>query len=344
MLLRIFGTRNSGYKYGCLCVLSALIFFPLQASARSSFSDSEANRWLSRFTKFPHPFGSEHQQRLALWMRQQLKQALPEVWQEDFTAVTPVRSCDKGAQHAQICDAYKTQVLQGQNVFASVVSPYHSCLILIGSHYDTKHLERVSYVGANDSASSSLLLAQQAKQSFLNASRKNKKCGVVFIWFDGEESVLPNWDDGETSHLKVVDHTYGSRRFASSLSRCLNRSLCMKKYPSLPIKAFLLVDMVGHYPLKLTNDGYSDKRLRSLLKVVANELGYQGLLAKQVKYIEDDHIPFRKLGIPSLNLIGFEYLDHWHKGSDTRANFSMASVKKVDKILTQILDKIEGLF
>jgi hypothetical protein len=50
------------------------------------------------------------------------------------------------------------------------------------------------------------------------------------------------------------------------------------------------------------------------------------------KPVEDDHIPFKKKGIPVLDIIDFENLATWHQTSDEPSNVDPASMEKAAKL------------
>ena len=52
--------------------------------------------------------------------------------------------------------------------------------------------------------------------------------------------------------------------------------------------------------------------------------------------IQDDHLPFIRLGIPSVLLIDFDY-PHWHKISDTLDKCSPKSLSAVFSVLAGVL-------
>ena len=217
-------------------------------------------------------------------------------------------------------------IKKGQNILWIDPSKTNKKIVLIGSHYDTKHLEDLSYVGANDSASSSVAIMNFLK--FLNSIDRN--CHYVGVWFDGEESVLHNWSDGERDYPeKIVDNTYGSRYFVDQLEKCQG-GWCLKDRIS-PIKALILLDMIGSKNPKLSLDTNSDKTLLGFLRNSVEELGYSDMIGS-LSPIEDDHIPFIKKGIPAVDIIDFENVDTWHTHGDHLENLSRQSILSFSKI------------
>lgn len=190
------------------------------------------------------------------------------------------------------------------NIIARFGPAKPSSVLVISGHYDTFRMS--GFVGANDGGSSAGLLMTLAERLDRSVSR-----AVWLVFFDGEESTM-EWCDG--------DHTYGSRRLArrwladGTLSR---------------IQALLNVDMIGDADLELVFEGHSDRGLREQIWNLGQHLGYERVFRRRVGYIEDDHIPFLEVGVPSLALIDFEYgpnNTYWHTSSDKLDGRSFAII------------------
>ena len=294
-------------------------------------------RDLIELTSAPHPFGSPRQHALSLWLKKRAKEQGLDSTRIPFSSKTPNPALmDKPGSPANL---YVTK--QGFNVIGKM-SGSKDCQVIIGSHYDTKDIKKGKNVGANDSASSSAGLFQLV--NLLSKMKiKSSLCDILFVWFDGEESVLSDWYDGERKHPgKIQDNTYGSRHFASKLQKCKGR-FCLPE-SSKPIVAFILLDMIGSKNLKITNELNSDNLLRKKFKEAAVRLGFDSIISKQAQKIEDDHIPFKKLGIPVLNVIDFENIYTWHTAGDTVDTISPKSIEKVIKVVALVVDDLSNQF
>ena len=191
-------------------------------------------------------------------------------------------------------------------------------VVVVSGHYDTLRME--GFVGANDGGSSAgtlMALAERLDRSGTEA--------VWLAFFDGEEATV-EW--------RNQDHTYGSRRLAGrwSASGIASR-----------IRALINVDMVGDADLELLYEGNSDSRLRTKVWGIADELGYEAVFGRSIGYIEDDHIPFGRIGVPSLNLIDFEYghaHDYWHSHDDTLDKLSARSFATVLHVVETAIDRL----
>ena len=190
--------------------------------------------------------------------------------------------------------------------------------VVVSGHYDT--LRMPGFVGANDGGSSAGLLMALAERLHQTGPRP-----VWLVFFDGEESTK-EWRDG--------DHTYGSRRLAARWTA---------DGTAQRLRALINVDMIGDADLQLVYEGNSDARLRETVWSIAAGLGYAPVFGRRVGYIEDDHIPFVRAGVPSLNLIDFDYgprNTYWHSTADTLDKLDSSSFA----ILLHVLDvAIRGL-
>ncbi|MGA8213554.1 MAG: M28 family peptidase [Candidatus Sulfotelmatobacter sp.] len=208
-------------------------------------------------------------------------------------------------------------------------------IIVIASHYDTNYpLRKTSYVGANDGGSSSALLMEFANQL---RGRTREGYSIWLVWDDAEESVKP---DSEIPFLD--DSLYGIRHLADKWEA----DGTLKK-----IKAFFLADMIGDADLNIDRDGNSTPWLEDVVYEAATRLGYQShFFARTLPAgVEDDHIPFVKRGVPSADLIDFDYGYNdvfWHTTQDTVDKLSPKSLEIVGVTMLEavrILDKVDPL-
>ena len=207
-------------------------------------------------------------------------------------------------------------------------------IIVIASHYDTNYpLRNTSYVGANDGGSSSALLLEFANQ-LRGKTREGYR--VWLVWDDAEEGIKP---DSEVAFLD--DSLYGIRHLAEKWEA----DGTLKK-----VKAFLLADMVGDADLNIDRDTNSTPWLEDVVYEAATRLGYQShFFARTLPGVSDDHIPFVKRGVPSADLIDFNYGYNdvfWHTPQDTVDKLSPKSLEIVGGTMLEtvgILDKMDPL-
>jgi Zn-dependent M28 family amino/carboxypeptidase len=105
--------------------------------------------------------------------------------------------------------------------------------------------------------------------------------------------------------------------------------------------AVVIVDMIGDADLKIYREKNSDPRLTQEIWRVAEALGYSDHFIASSKYrIIDDHIPFLEAGIPSTDIIDFDY-PYWHTIDDTLDKVSSESLEIVGNVvLTWLLTKL----
>lgn len=298
---------------------------------------AKAQADMAELTKAPHPFGSTRQSEVLDWIERRIKESGVLPARQVLTAAVP------NAKYSGTGPEALTLERSGANIYAAgTVREDAPCVVALGTHVDTKELSFTSYLGANDSGSSTVALLQML--AFLKSKRGQPEtaCDIVGIFFDGEEAVLSNWNDGLQVHpAQIQDNTYGSRHAAAQLTNCMyegHQAKCLPKalggtLASRPVVALILMDMIGSPGLTITRDTLSSPALQDLAAHAAKALGspqaYDGGVPKA---IEDDHIPFRNIGVPALDLIDFNHLDTWHTLGDDPGTISYESVDLAAKI------------
>lgn len=298
---------------------------------------------LKRFTKSSHEFGSKNQKDLKNYILDTLTGISSFSYSQGFYTRVPLHGSPDSHRY-----------VDGYNIIAkSKTAHSHPCTVLVGSHYDTKVLSSSAdsfCPGANDSGSSSAVLLD-----FLRYLSKREdlstRCSLSFVWFDGEESVLEGWDEWKNYSDIAQDNTYGSRYFVSRLEGCSNSN---KKYSGYclngiksqsevssqdkeEIVAFVLIDMVGSGSIQLSRDSNSDLKLQSIFSNMWYSTYKQAIFNDQYQDIEDDHIPFIKKKIKSIDLIDFNHLDYWHTPEDKLENISLEDLSKFSKVAIEYI-------
>ncbi|MBI4558287.1 MAG: M28 family peptidase [Candidatus Hydrogenedentes bacterium] len=200
-------------------------------------------------------------------------------------------------------------------------------VIVVGNHYDTKYLPDIEFVGANDGGSATAWMIEMARA--LGPRREGRSVWLCF--FDGEEA-FGQWSES--------DSLYGSRSFVADLR---SRGALSE------VHAMINVDMIGDCYLGIGQDQGAPEWLMKLVWDQARAMGYSAHFLKMRQRIEDDHIPFRRAGIPALNLIDFSYggsiLDHqrnWHTARDTIERVCPESLQAVGEVLYHALPRIDA--
>jgi glutaminyl-peptide cyclotransferase len=183
--------------------------------------------------------------------------------------------------------------------------------IVVAAHYDTKDIP--GFVGANDGASGIAVLVQLAR------TIKPRTIGpsVVFLALDGEEVPAGISDDEFL--------TYGIRgaKVAAPVYR--------------KAKAMILLDFVGNKNLMLPREYYSDAGLWGRLRRAASRVGVGSVFPnRSVGPVLDDHYAFIQQGVPSIDLIDFDF-PCWHKLCDNLSAVSMRSLDAVGESMVELL-------
>ncbi|MDR3749337.1 MAG: M28 family peptidase [Acidobacteriota bacterium] len=159
-------------------------------------------------------------------------------------------------------------------------------IIVVAGHYDTNYPLPKTYVGANDGGSSTAMLLALADQF---RGRTLDGYSVWLVWTDGEEAFV-KWT--------ATDSLYGTRQLAEKWE---------KDGTAGKIKALMVVDMLGDADLDVLKETRSTPWLSELVYQAASNLGYQSHFYKMQGGVDDDHMPFLKIGVPAVDIIDLDY-------------------------------------
>ena len=201
-------------------------------------------------------------------------------------------------------------------------------VIMIASHYDTKVFKDMRFVGANDPGASVGTLLELGR--VLGASQQKPKLTYWLVFFDGEESFCEGWDD--CSKPNAPDNTYGSRHYVSQLRK--NNELGR-------VRALILLDMMGYKDLELGRDTMSTRWLQDIIWRTGRELGHGKVFVDRPEGVGgDDHEPFLRAGVDSVDLIQLAGYPYWHKVDDTLDKISPQSMKIVGDVVLASLPRV----
>lgn len=191
--------------------------------------------------------------------------------------------------------------------------------IVLASHFDTKLFREFRFVGASDGASSTAALLELGR---VLKARQNEYT-IELLFFDGEEAVV-DWNRGE-------DNTYGSRHYVRTAQQ--DGSL-------RGLQALILLDMIGDKDLVVRRDSNSTPWLVDSIWNAAARLGHRSTFSNELTSIDDDHMPFVRAGIPSVDIIDLDY-PAWHTADDTIDHVSARSLQIVGDVVLAALPDIE---
>lgn len=225
-------------------------------------------------------------------------------------------------------DTFTTQTTAGPMTMHNFIAKFpgkKDGVIVFASHYETNYpLRDINFVGANDGGSTTGFLMELA-----NYLRGHKQDGysVWLVFFDGEEAVQ-QWSSS--------DSLYGSRHLAAKWDRdgTLHR-----------IKAFFIMDMIGDESLDIVRDQNSTPALLDLVYEAAKKEGDQSYFFASSNGIEDDHLPFVQRGVPSADIIDYNYGPHdithpdgyHHTAEDTMDKISAHSLTVVGQTMLETI-------
>jgi Zn-dependent M28 family amino/carboxypeptidase len=274
---------------------------PTDTAPPPSFNANRAMQYVKEIVAFgPRPIGSENHKKVENYILAHLK----------------------GIEVEQ--DSFEVHPTEGTFPVKNIIAKFPGTrdgIIVIASHYDTNWpLRNTPYIGANDGASSSALLLEIANQL---RGKKLDGYSIWLLWDDGEESMKMPWDDPES--------LYGVRHLADKWEA----DGTLKK-----IKAFILEDMVGDADLNIEHDINSTPWLEDLVHQAATSLGYQSHFFAREMAVVDDHLAFVKHGVPSVDLIDFDYgyndVFH-HTTDDTVDKLSSKSLQIVGTVTLEVV-------
>jgi hypothetical protein len=197
-----------------------------------------------------------------------------------------------------------------RNVVGRVPGRGHGFVVL-GAHYDTKDVP--GFVGANDGASGTAVAVQLARTIRPRSLRRT----IVFVLFDGEESPR-----GTPDRLFAREGLRGSKVAAPRFRDA---------------RAMVLLDFVGDRRLRIPREGSSDKELWSRLRTAARQVGAASAFPRETAgTLLDDHRPFLEQGVPSIDLIDFDF-DCFHRRCDDLSAVSERSLDMTGETVLRLL-------
>lgn len=248
--------------------------------------------------------GSEGHKKCLDWLVEKAKLYSNKVYTQEFTHKWSVTG----------------ETLKMSNVVAEMQVGAPRTYLLI-AHWDTRPTadqelsdirRRMPIIGANDGASGVAVLLELMRVF----KETPPKVNVIFLFVDGED-VGPG----------LEEMFLGARHFAKNVKKPL---------PNYGI----LLDMVGDKDLRIPKEPNSAAYAKELLNRFYN---YAQRKQQEKTFpntyqnaIWDDHLPLNEAGIPTIDLIDFDY-PHWHTLQDTADKCSADSLYKVGMVVEGFL-------
>jgi glutaminyl-peptide cyclotransferase len=187
--------------------------------------------------------------------------------------------------------------------------------IVVGAHYDTEYHPK-GFVGANDGAAGTAAVVQLAR-----ALRSTSGREVRFVLFDGEEE-----GPGCSNARFAACALRGSRAYVAA-----HRG---------EVGQMVLLDYIANKGLRLPREGSSDTAMWARVRAAARSVGVGAVFPSSTgTTIYDDHTPFLRAGIPSVDLIDFSY--RYADGvRDTLDKLSLASLDAVGETVHAFVSEL----
>lgn len=204
------------------------------------------------------------------------------------------------------------------NLIATFAGKESAPSFLICSHYDTKVFDTAKFVGANDGGSSTGVLLELAR---ILAQRPDLARKAELVFFDGEEAY---------EAFSETDGLYGSRYFARQLAA---------ENKTKQFRGGVVLDMVGDRSLTITLPPDSPPEIARDIFASAEALNLRKHFTYYDRDIMDDHTPLNAVGIPTIDLIDFDFAA-WHTPEDTMDKLSAESLRAVGAVVSYYLAEI----
>ena len=267
------------------------------------FSGENALRHVQQLVELgPRPPGSEALEQARVYLTQQLEGSGWRVTRQTFTDDTP----------------------RGKVTFVNLlatfphIDPAALPIFILGSHYDTKLYDTMRFVGANDGGSSNGLLVEMGRVLAQQPVLARK---VQLVFFDGEEAYV---------NFTETDGLYGSRYFAKQL---------VAEGKVKQFRGGIVFDMVGDRALTITLPPDSPSELVRGIFAAADALNVRKHFTYADNDILDDHTPLNEVGIPTIDLIDFDF-PPWHTPEDTMDKISAESLDIVGSVAARYLVEV----
>ncbi|MEY2495452.1 MAG: glutaminyl-peptide cyclotransferase [Verrucomicrobiota bacterium] len=208
--------------------------------------------------------------------------------------------------------------VQFVNLIATFAAKERAPSFLVCSHYDTKTFDNARFVGANDGGSSTGVLLELAR---VLAQRPDLARKAELVFFDGEEAY---------EAFTETDGLFGSRYFAKQLAAADKEK---------QFRGGILFDMVGDRSLTITLPPDSPVDLARGIFASSEALGLRKHFTYFDRDITDDHTPLNEIGIPTIDLIDFDF-PAWHTPADTMDKLSAESLRITGAVACHYLSEV----
>ncbi|PVV02113.1 hypothetical protein BB560_003443 [Smittium megazygosporum] len=236
-------------------------------------------------------------------------------------------------------DNFTSNTPMGEKSFSNIIgirNPKSTKRLVLAAHYDSKIFPGEKFIGATDSSVPMALILGVCKT--LSSLMDNSERGLQIIFFDGEEAFI-NWSG--------TDSLYGSKNLAQKWSKSLD-PISANALPNLKaneldlVEVFVLLDLIGtsdnqFVPLEATTlqvfNQIADIEKNLLERKYVSKTYFLKSSSASWQHIEDDHIPFVKLGVRALHLISTPFPWSWHTLDDNPKSLSSETIENLNTVM-----------
>ena len=187
--------------------------------------------------------------------------------------------------------------------------------VLVAAHYDTE-ATIPGHVGANDGAAGTAAVIELARAVAADLPEDHRE--IRFVLFDGEEEPAGCPD---SQFLECA--LRGSKAYAAEHKG--------------EIGELILLDYIANRGLLLPREGNSDAGLWAQLRDAADRVGASEHFPEGIgTAVIDDHVPFLEQGVPSIDLIDFDYA-YADTAQDTPDKLDPAALDAVGETVAELV-------
>jgi len=303
-------TKERGLR---IATTQDLVYFSQQLSNEKNFRD-HLNRIL-----IPRPVGSQGHREVRQYITSTMRGLGWDVETPTFTDSTPI----------------------GNKQFTNIIATLDSSAprrLVVACHYDTL-IKPEGFLGATDSAvpcAMMLNIAATLKRNLAELKSQNPDLTLQFIFFDGEEAFV-RWTS--------TDSIYGSRNLAQTWETQNYQYKGVTGNHNDRIDIFVLLDLIGARGMEFSKLERSTGDWYDRLVAIERNLKRTNVINGKTLFkdeflpagIEDDHIPFKRRGVPILHLIAYPFPRAWHKMGDNLDSLDFNQIADFNAILRVFL-------
>ena len=239
--------------------------------------------------------------------------------------------------------SFRDQTPIGQKKFTNIIAthdPSAARRLVIACHYDSKMQPAGVY--ATDSAVPCAMMLNMASTLRKQLRQQRSDLTLQFIFFDGEEA-FESWTS--------TDSLYGSRNLANRWENQQYTSGGVSGNQNDRIDLFVLLDLLGSRDMQISKEEWSTGQWFDRLVRIENNLKRSNMISGRNIFqnkagkgnIKDDHIPFKRRGVPILHLISSPFPRVWHTVRDNRNALDFGNIANFNKILRVFVAEYLGM-